>query len=152
MDWKRLRFVKITKQTNYFQYVCFLSEIFMLLYYLSEQHLANSYHATPSSVWNIGTNNFVWKFGKTRSVCKPRSSLEDVINFFLHINQVLFCNNKFLTKDVDAILGRGKLYFAILLKEFEEVVLGVISYILDFFSEKEWSFVVFFHANIYYIW
>ena len=77
--------------------------------------------------------------------------MEDVINFFLHINQVLFCNNKFLTKDVDAILGRGKLYFVILLKEFEEVVLGVISYVLDFFSEKEWSFVVFFHANIYYI-
>lgn len=59
MDGKRLTLIEIIKQTYYVQNVCFLSQLFMVLDHLREEHLPDSNHAAPSSVRNVGANNLV---------------------------------------------------------------------------------------------
>lgn len=150
MNWKWLGFIIIIEKTDYFQNIRLALNLSMLFNNLCKEHLPNSNHTSPSCVWDIWTNNFVWKLRESRSICEPRSRLKDIVNFLLHFKQVVFCYNELLSQNIYLIFGRSKFVAIVLFKEFQEIVLCVVCDILNFLSQVKCPFIVFFHS-MYFI-
>lgn len=61
---KWLAFVEVTEQCQDFQNLFLAADTFMMSDNLGEEHLANSNHASPSSVRNIRANHLIGELGK----------------------------------------------------------------------------------------
>ena len=96
--------------------------------------MPNSDHTAPSCVRNIRAYNLIGELGKTRPICEPWCSLEDLINFQLDLVYVFGSDNELLAKNVNDIIWSSKLSFVILLEKLENIVLRIVGDILNFLS------------------
>lgn len=134
MDGERLFFVEIAEKLHNFQQITLRAYHFVLLDNLSEQHLANSNHATPSSIGDV-RSCFIGQLWETCPISEPYSILEDLNNLLLNLLEIFLCNLEAMAKDEQNLSWLQKVLMAVLLQIAHKFESSIVGHIVDLLAE-----------------
>ena len=106
---------------------------------LGEEHLPDSDHATPSSVTDVWTVDFVGKLWETRAVGEPRSGPEYFEDILGNVGKIGLFGEEGVSKDVDLIAFFESWGFFVFFEVAKNMVPEIEGEVLDALSKGRLS-------------
>ncbi len=106
---------------------------------LRKEHLADSDHATPSSIADVRAVDFVWQFGKAGAVGEPWSGSEYLVDLFGDLGYIILFGEEGVSKDVDLVSFLEEGFFFVFFQVAEKMIPEVEGQVFDAFSDGRCS-------------